>query len=97
MRTVFKYEFSITDEVEIAMPLGAVVLHVGQQGIGQTRICLWAEVDTQQPDETRTFYVRGTGHPLPEADVAHVGSIVGNPFVWHVFEARGAYDIGDTL
>jgi hypothetical protein len=81
---VYKYEFSVDDEVTIKMPVGAKVLHVGSQHYA--RGCIWALVDEEMPHlQDRRFLIRGTGHPVPEA-AAHLGTWFDGPFVWHIFE-----------
>ena len=66
------------------MPEDANILHVGVQA---GMICLWARIDTAKPlpRMPKTFYIRGTGHPLEE-DLLHVGTVQMGAFVWHVFE-----------
>jgi len=55
----------------------------------QRSLFVWALVDPTEPDEERVFEVVGTGHPVdPVAPLERkfVGTSVGHPFVWHVFE-----------
>lgn len=87
MLTVYKYPFDIKDVVIVAMPAGAQVLHIGMQN---GTPCLWALVDTDSPIVQRTFYVRGTGHPVQDS-LWHVGSFLmaGGHLVWHVFALPG--------
>lgn len=46
---------------------------------------LWFEVDPSRAPANATFRVFGTGHEIPDKCV-HRGSVVINPFVWHVYE-----------
>lgn len=83
MRAVHKYPFTLDDEVSVEMPVGARVIRVDRQNHTN---CLWAVVDPGARREARRFYVRGTGHPLPEGSLEHVATWFDGPFVWHMFE-----------
>lgn len=68
----------------IYMPLGARVLCVGEL-MGQP--FLWAEVDDALPQESRTFYVVGTGFAFPPVPARYVGTaILGSGMVLHVYD-----------
>lgn len=82
--TVWKYSLPIRDEPPtLRVPVGAEVLHVGQQNL-RTEVVMWARVRPDQPLVERQFIVRGTGHPVP-ADARYVGTVVLPLLVWHVF------------
>ena len=86
MLKVWKYSLHLGERVELAMPKGARVLDVHEQG---RELCLWALVDDTRPLEQRVFAIYGTGHPLAEQLVhKHVGTIhvTELALVWHVFE-----------
>lgn len=86
MKTVFKYALKLTGELQaLSIPKAADVNLVGVQ---REQICLWMQVDTSQPIETRHFAVYGTGCPLPPSDCEFIGSVVAEPFVWHVYEVK---------
>lgn len=83
MKTIWKYPLQLKGGAQRAeMPAGARVIHVAQQHGTPT---LWAEVDDDNPTEARLFTVHGTGHPIKHAG-RYVGTAVGVPFVWHVYE-----------
>lgn len=87
MRRVYKYPIS-TAAACASMPQEARILHVGSQGGG---ICLWALVNTGNPETMRYFSVYRTGDPLPKgSDEIYLGTADCNTFdgrvVWHVFE-----------
>lgn len=86
MSRIWKYELEITDEQTVEMPRGAKVLSVANQG---GKLCLWAEVDPSERIVVRHFLVIGTGHQITEDfDLRKfVGTVLMEPFVWHVFEA----------
>lgn len=84
-RAIFKYPLDVTDEQTVNLPFGAKVVHVGMQN---DKMYLWAEVDPKSKDDTPvTFRIFGTGHPMPEANIQHVGTVFDGPFVWHVYQS----------
>lgn len=88
MRRVFRYELH-GDETVLELPEGASVLHVG--AARGRHVDLWALVDESRPKQQRSFVVVGTGHVVPEAFTAFVGTAFmhlapGAPLVFHVFE-----------
>jgi len=100
MKSVWKFEFKIDDNVDIEMPEYAQILHVDvqvQQGPSRNPIevhqmevpCIWARIDTDRPMVKRRFHIAGTGNPLPR-DVAleHIGTfkMEQGRLVWHLFE-----------
>ncbi len=90
MRVVYKYPLDIASTVTRKMPEGAEVLHVGMQDEG---LMLWALAKAPSEhawaNETRTFRVYGTGHPIPDDVLAqYLGSVKDGPFIWHVFEIK---------
>lgn len=78
MRTIFKYPMG-----DILMPKGAKVLSTGIQ---DRHGYIWAEVDTEQTLETRTFKMFGTGWKMPETQNVFIGTLFDGDYVWHVFE-----------
>lgn len=89
MKTIFKYPIEVTDRQIVRMPRGAQILSVQYQG---KQLCIWAQVDDQEPLVDRVVLVCGTGHPMPEAPVGvflhHIGTVQDGPYVWHVFERK---------
>lgn len=84
MKTVYKYKLPGPGSAnKIMMPKGAKILHVDSQG---SKLYMWAEVDTSQEDEFRQFEVYGTGWELPDGNKTFLGTIIVDPFVWHVYE-----------
>lgn len=86
MRTIWKFPLKITDYQWIEVPLESEILSVQSQ---HGQLCLWAEVDSDSSKSRWTVYVIGTGNPLPEMHGTHVGSVIMNPFVWHVYVSKG--------
>ena len=68
------------------MPQHAKILSVAEQdGV----LCLWAEVDTEQPPHDRTILIRGTGNPMLSRKlepVEFIGTAVCDSCVWHIYE-----------
>lgn len=82
MRAIYKYTIPLAGEVRIGMLAGAVPRHVCEQ---RGTICVWAEVDTEAGMVDRTFYVVGTGHPLP-VGMAYIGTVHLNELVFHIYD-----------
>lgn len=83
MRTIYKYPLALGMNV-IDLPFGSSIEAVAQQ---HGTVAMWAEVNSENKPETRTFYVYGTGHPIP-AGFVYVGTAFGDPFVWHIYEQK---------
>ena len=86
-RSIWKYEFKVTDSFSIDMPKDAEVLCVQVQG---NRPVMWAVVDPKEPTEPRKFRVHGTGHPILTDKINYIGTIqeAGGSLIWHVFESE---------
>lgn len=89
MKKVFKFPLKIEeDEQDIMMPAGAKVLTVQvQSGVP----CLWAECNPDAECVSRTFLIRGTGHPIDDGiEKEYIGTIQlhGGSLVLHVFEIK---------
>lgn len=88
MQTIWKYELEPMNTESVMMPQGSKILHVDNQ---DGKVCLWALVDPAAPSKAaRIITVVGTGHQLWKAEDGkkntYIGTVVVNPFVWHVFE-----------
>jgi len=91
IRRVLKYELDITDKQTIEMPEGADILAIQEQ---KDKLVMWAIAYDGMDVESRTFYVVGTGNPMPEpgredwfTTLAYCATVQtrGGKFVWHVF------------
>lgn len=89
MRAVWKFPFEIKDRVVLEMPEEAVVLLVECQdptpGFGGKVPIIWAEINTNNEFEERTFFVYGTGMQIPWT-LKHVASFQHGQFVWHLYQ-----------
>lgn len=87
MKTIYKYPLKHSGRQTVEMPLGACILSVQPQRDIPT---IWALVETENPLMSRSFYVTGTGHEVPEFidAAAFLGTVqlLGGTFVEHVFE-----------
>lgn len=82
-RKVYKYELELGRN-DLELPVGAEILHLANQA---GRLCLWAKVDESCDNMIHhPIVVVGTGHPLPDAELEHLGTFDVPPFVWHAFK-----------
>lgn len=86
MSVVWKFPVLSTGPMEIDVPHPGYVRLVGRDP-ATGLIAFWAEVDPTAPKRARRFQVVGTGHPVP-GDAIHVGSVIMDMLVWHLFELR---------
>ena len=86
MKTVYKYQISMTADVRVMMPEGATVVAVNLDHSREP--CVWAVVDPSAPATVeRKFGVYGTGGQVPDF-WEYVGTFFALPWVWHVFEEK---------
>lgn len=84
---IYKYELN----EHIAMPKGAQILHVAYQPI-LLKFFLWALIDPDNKDETRTFQLVGTGEKVIDNNLlvkpTHIGTCMAfkGGYLLHVFE-----------
>ncbi len=89
MKTIWKFEipfYGSGDEVAIVyMPEGAEILTVQPQ---EGSIMMWVKIcDTMSGTSIdRKFRILGTGKYFEDENLAHIGTVQQNEFVWHVFE-----------
>lgn len=88
--TVYKYPLPMHREPAIEMPKEARILCVQVQ---KEVACVWAIVDPEQPTETRTFRLFGTGQPMDIVVGSHryIGTfqLLAGDFIGHLFEPEG--------
>lgn len=87
---IHRQELRIDDGPQVLnLPRNARVLSAGKQR-GKTGISLWYQFrdGTPEAEEPRTFIVLGTGEPEGEnlLNQEFIGTVIDDPFVWHVFE-----------
>ena len=69
--------------VRVAVPKGGIIRSVGLQYGACT---MWIEVDPHAPTEQRRFEIVGTGHEIPLLATVYCGTVMVDPFVWHIYE-----------
>lgn len=82
MKTIYKYAIGVNGRV--VAPRGAKFLTVHEQN---GEICVWAEVDTDEPSVEHNFFYVGTGFPVDDTPNKYLGTaFFGNAsVVIHVF------------
>lgn len=87
-RSVWKFVLEVGRSGIISMPVGATILPRIEVVPGGGSVCLWAEVDLEQPKEVREFFIVGTGHRLPNVSARYIGTDLDERtgLVWHVYE-----------
>jgi hypothetical protein len=75
VKTVRKFALQVTDVLEVEMPQGARLLHLGST---RARPVVWALVDEASPPVVRRFRLTATGEPIPDLlpGWTYVGSVV---------------------
>ena len=88
MRTIYKYPLTFQDQSTITLPRGAELLHIDIQNPASypPEIMLWAMVETTNPSGERRIFMSGTGHQLPAMKIDHIGTVLHQGYVWHVFD-----------
>jgi len=82
-KTVWKFPIEITDVQILQMPHGAEIIHAGLDPQGGP--CVWARVNPNNSPAETSLHISGTGHPVPDGDNRHVGSLNQGPCVWHLW------------
>jgi hypothetical protein len=84
---IHKYQFNLSDEVEIVVQ-GYLhkVLSIQQQN-GQW--CVWVEVGLEDGVTARLrLVVVGTGRPVPADAGDHIATVQDGPWCWHFYASR---------
>lgn len=84
MRTVYKYPVGFGGRKHEVPKASKVVLF----GPDKTNVlCVWLEVVTTAPTETRLFDVIGTGDQAFD-NLHHCMSCVDGPYIWHLYSDK---------
>ena len=86
MKIIYKYFYPMPSSTGfIPMPVGAEVLCVQEQN---GCACIWALVDPKNEIETRSFFLVGTGEPMPDNPSKYIGTfqLSDGRYVGHIFE-----------
>lgn len=88
MKTIWKYQVEVSDELTLDMPYGAEILCVQMQGPAPQ---LWAIVNSGTASRVqRRFKWFGTGHPMPSSEMRFIGTAQFSGLVFHLFEVVSA-------
>ena len=89
MKTVWKFpletgvgSIGLYGERKIEAPFGVEFIHVDHQ---EGQLCLWGLVADQNKMQSVTVYITGTGTPMPNLCLDHIGSSYHAPYIWHVW------------
>ncbi len=95
MKTIYKYPLEICNKQDIILPLGAKIIKFDiqqpEKDFHPYFPTIWAIVDTKEyRNKDRTFFLLGTGHPLPDEPIVHIGSAMtrDHKLVLHLFESE---------
>jgi len=82
-RTVWKFPLaSLPTKIDLADGFRPVLFAL--QGV-PGRPWVWIDHHPEaRPARPVSFYVVGTGHPIPDGAI-HAGSLLDGPFVWHLY------------
>jgi len=89
MKSIYKYQFPIMDDISIDMPLGAKILTCQIQ---HKTPKIWAIVDTDPSwvETVRNFKLFGTGHKMPDNidNLSYISTFLAadDNLVFHLFE-----------
>lgn len=87
---IFKYYLDMVGEQYVPVHAPAKFIHVGLDPGGH--ICLWAEVSENQDFSPIRVCIVGTGDGVPTpkngVGINHIGSVVDENYVWHVYVAN---------
>jgi len=86
MKRIYKYSVGIVSRQAIIMPKNAAILSIQFQ---DGSLCMWALVNPEAPNESRTFAVIGTGHDFPhDVDWTYLATVQDGSYIWHIFEVK---------
>ena len=92
MRTVWKFRVDVSDKVDVEITDARLIRWLHVESAGAHGLWLWGIFETTIPGHfppyTTPIYVRGTGHEFTGEEGDHIGSVMAQPFVWHVFAAQ---------
>ncbi len=85
MRTIHKYELSITDNIQtLNLSMAFNILKFGEQ---DGHLVFWADIRTDSETMLRKFQVIGTGYDIGEYPAVWLGTVqMGSGLVWHIYE-----------
>jgi hypothetical protein len=93
MQTVQKFALQVSAVLEVEMPRGARLLHLG---IVRARPCVWALIDEPSPRVLRRFRLTASGEPIADltADWKYVGTVLLGANDCHLWDLG---EVGSSL
>lgn len=85
MLTIHKYVLETVDFQMVGIHQYHRFIAAGCQ---DGKLVVWAEVNTSHMKHAVPILIVGTGNPMPQAVVRHIGTVQMPPFVWHVYEGK---------
>lgn len=87
MKTIWKVEVDVAQDVPIRVPKGARILTLHVQ---HDRPCIWFLCDPKAEMVERKIFWYGNGHPVPDRPGEYLGTILlhNGTLVFHAFEVR---------
>ena len=84
-KIIYKYSIAKFGITPVLMPKNSEILTAKMQS---EHLCIWAIIDTEQEMVERKLFCYGTGHPIPDSVTKenHIGTVMDDGMVWHVFE-----------
>jgi len=81
---IFKYALQIEDEQTVELPLCSTILFTGANN---GELCIWVQVlNPNAAKKPHKLFIHGTGREINGMlQKKYLGSVVMEPFVWHVF------------
>ena len=85
MKTIHKFELTVTNSQKIAVPETAEILSAQVQN---GTICLWVRVDTDDAHHFRELRIYGTGHEIGCGNLKFIDTVQlsSGSLIFHVFE-----------
>jgi hypothetical protein len=84
-KIIYKYLLPIQDKVQMILPEGFKILHIGVQD-GSPHLWVLQDPDCGVPKVSLHLRIYGTGEPLPNNPGLFLKTVQISPFVWHVFQ-----------
>lgn len=92
MRTIWKFRVDVADKVAVTLTDARLIRWLHVEGAGAHGLWLWGIVETNAPGHFPPHdvyvFVRGTGQEFTGEEGDHIGSVMAQPFVWHVFASH---------
>lgn len=84
MKTVFKYNLIESPHQQVQMPAKSQILHIGLQ---DKSVCIWCQVDTEQPQVQRVISMVLTGvEGSFMSRGKYIGTLAVDGYAMHYFD-----------